>query len=79
MKSSQSKVQNIRTTNLFSSFVDWDDAENVQIDLEQWETNWDDEIIEDDFAVQLQREVAKLQQQQHLQQQSSPQLTAISQ
>lgn len=44
------------------------------MNLEQWETNWDDEIIEDDFAVQLQREVAKLQQQPP---QSSPQLTAV--
>jgi hypothetical protein len=43
--------------------LDWDDKENAQIDIEQWETNWDDEIIESDFAEQLQAEIQKSQQQ----------------
>lgn len=61
MKNFQFKVALYK--NLFF-VVDWDDAENVQIDIEQWETNWDDDFIEEDFSVQLQAELSKLQQQQ---------------
>jgi hypothetical protein len=36
----------------------------VPVDVEQWELTWDDAIEEDDFGVQLARELQKVQQQQ---------------
>ena len=69
LKSFRFKVARIFYIKLF---VDWDDQENVQIDIEQWETNWDDEIIEPDFAEQLQVEIQKLQQQQQASSGSAP-------
>ncbi|KAJ1973213.1 26S proteasome complex subunit SEM1 [Dimargaris verticillata] len=32
---------------------DWNESEEDQLDVHQWEDNWDDDDIEDDFSQQL--------------------------
>ncbi|KAJ1652292.1 hypothetical protein IWQ61_007338 [Dispira simplex] len=38
---------------------DWNDAQEDPLDVNQWEDNWDDDDIEDDFSQQLRAELAK--------------------
>ena len=43
----------------FEDFEEQDYAKNVNVELDpiQWEDNWDDEQIDDDFCAQLRKEL----------------------
>jgi len=34
-------------------FLEWDSKDEDQTDINVWEDNWDDDVVEDDFSVQL--------------------------
>ncbi|KAI3661999.1 hypothetical protein MP638_005447 [Amoeboaphelidium occidentale] len=38
---------------------DWEENENDKLDIKQWENNWDDDDVSDDFANQLRAEIQK--------------------
>lgn len=33
--------------------VDWDNSGELKLDVEQWDYDWDDDNIDDEFSVQL--------------------------
>jgi 26 proteasome complex subunit DSS1 len=35
------------------NFTEWDPKDEDQTDVNVWEDNWDDDVVEDDFSVQL--------------------------
>ena len=37
----------------FRSFIDWDQNDEDKDDSHQWEDDWDDDNVEDDFSKQL--------------------------
>eukprot|EP00211_Chloroparvula_japonica_P018647 CAMPEP_0119118320 /NCGR_PEP_ID=MMETSP1310-20130426/219_1 /TAXON_ID=464262 /ORGANISM="Genus nov. species nov., Strain RCC2339" /LENGTH=75 /DNA_ID=CAMNT_0007107667 /DNA_START=14 /DNA_END=241 /DNA_ORIENTATION=- len=38
---------------------EWDEAEEEQADVDQWENDWDDDDLTDDFSKQLRAELEK--------------------
>lgn len=38
-------------------FTEWDDKEEGKEGLQQWEDDWDDDDVNDDFSLQLRREL----------------------
>lgn len=38
---------------LFGFMVDWDVTGEMKLDVEQWEVDWDDDNVDDEFSVQL--------------------------
>lgn len=41
----------------FYSITEWDDKEESKDALQQWENDWDDDDVNDDFSVQLKKEL----------------------
>ncbi|KAI3858434.1 hypothetical protein MKW98_021799 [Papaver atlanticum] len=41
----------------FETNQDWDDKEEGNEVIEQWEDDWDDDDVSDDFSLQLRREL----------------------
>lgn len=37
----------------WKKFTEWDQKDEDQTDVNVWEDNWDDDVVEDDFSVQL--------------------------
>ena len=33
--------------------ADWDDGAENKLDIEQWEADWDDDNLDDEFSLQL--------------------------
>lgn len=38
---------------LFICGEDWDDSAENKLDVEQWEADWDDDNLDDEFSLQL--------------------------
>lgn len=38
---------------IFYLLLDWTETNGTKLELEEWEADWDDENIEDDFSIQL--------------------------
>jgi len=38
-------------------FAEWDDKEEGKESLQQWEDDWDDDDVNDDFSLQLRKEL----------------------
>lgn len=55
MKSSLSKVCLVHDLPDFYALVrlDWDVTGEMKLDVEQWEVDWDDDNVDDEFSVQL--------------------------
>lgn len=39
--------------------LDWDETEENRLDIEQWEADWDDDNLDDEFALTLRRELER--------------------
>ena len=42
---------------IFLSFIEWDDKEDGNEAVQQWEDDWDDDDVNDDFSLQLRKEL----------------------
>lgn len=42
---------------IFLYFAEWDDKEDGNEAVQQWEDDWDDDDVNDDFSLQLRKEL----------------------
>ncbi|KMZ69022.1 putative 26S proteasome complex subunit sem-1 [Zostera marina] len=58
--STEVKVDLFEDDDEFEEFdidIEWDDKEESKDALQQWENDWDDDDVNDDFSVQLKKEL----------------------
>eukprot|EP00054_Salpingoeca_dolichothecata_P032028 m.265381 g.265381 ORF g.265381 m.265381 type:complete len:76 (+) comp28964_c0_seq1:44-271(+) len=61
-KKKEKKTHLLEEDDEFEEFPkeDWDETEEDKDDVAQWEDNWDDDNLEDDFSNQLRAELEKV-------------------